>query len=216
TRGARSRRRRHRDGGAALAQRQAARRDFPRPRLRAPRGAVRPRRSARRLRPVDRAHLAALRGSARGRRRAGGPGQPWAAARRPGWAAEQVTANSLGRRTADLARLVAPPLDADTEAERIQREEIERSCGLRPLPGARELVESVPADRFAIVTSGSRQLAIARLRAAGLSVPAVLVTAEEVADGKPDPAGYLRAAELLGVDPTHSLVLQDAPAGTEA
>src|SRR5262249_31738387 len=85
-----------------------------------------------------------------------------------------------------------------------------------PLPGACELVESVPADQFAIVTSGSRQLAIARLRAAGLPVPEVLVTAEQVDDGKPDPAGYLRAAELLGVDPAHSLVLEDAPAGVEA
>ena len=51
---------------------------------------------------------------------------------------------------------------------------------------------------------------------AGLPVPAVLVTAEEVDDGKPDPAGYLRAAELLGVDPAHSIVLEDAPAGVEA
>jgi sugar-phosphatase len=77
-------------------------------------------------------------------------------------------------------------------------------------------VDAVPAERFAIVTSGSRALALARLRAAGLPVPAVLVTAEEVDDGKPHPAGYLRAAELLGVDPAHSVVLEDAPAGVEA
>ena len=75
---------------------------------------------------------------------------------------------------------------------------------------------SVPPDRFAIVTSGSRPLAIARLRAAGLPVPDVLVTAEQVDDGKPDPAGYLRAAALLGVDPAARLVLEDAPAGVEA
>ena len=88
--------------------------------------------------------------------------------------------------------------------------------GLLPLPGARELVSSVPADRFAVVTSGSRALAVARLRAAGLPVPKVLVTAEQVEAGKPDPAGYLRAAALLGVDPSECLVLEDAPAGVAA
>jgi len=129
---------------------------------------------------------------------------------------ERVLAESHGRRTIDLIRLVAPYLDAEAEAARIEQEEIESARGLRPLPGARELVESVPADRFAIVTSGSRPLALARLRAAGLPVPEVLVTAEEVEDGKPDPAGYLHAAALLGVDPAHSLVLEDAPAGVEA
>jgi HAD superfamily hydrolase (TIGR01509 family) len=137
-------------------------------------------------------------------------------AQRHGLDAECVLAQSHGRRTADLIRLVAPHLDAEAEAEKIQREEVESARDLRALPGARELVESVPADRFAIVTSGSRPLALARLRAAGLPVPEVLVTAEEVENGKPDPSGYLRAAALLGVEPIHSLVLEDAPAGIEA
>jgi HAD superfamily hydrolase (TIGR01509 family) len=129
---------------------------------------------------------------------------------------EHVLARSHGRRTVDLVRLVAPHLDAEAEAARIEREEIESAAGLRPLPGARELVESVPPERFAIVTSGTRALAVARLRGAGLPVPEVLVTAEEVENGKPDPAGYLRAAAMLGVDPAHSLVLEDAPAGVAA
>src|SRR5262249_4228588 len=116
---------------------------------------------------------------------------------------EQVIPESHGPRAADLIRLVAPHLDAETEAARIQREELKRSSGLRPLPGARELMASVPANRFAIVTSSSRPLAMARLRAAGLPLPGVLVTAEEVDDGKPDPAGYRRAAALLGVEPAH-------------
>ena len=129
---------------------------------------------------------------------------------------DDVVAAGHGRRSIDLIRLVAPHLDAEIEAANVEREEIAQTTGLRPLPGARELVDAVPAERFAIVTSGSRALALARLRAAGLPVPAVLVTAEEVDDGKPHPAGYLRAAELLGVDPTHSVVLEDAPAGVEA
>ena len=137
-------------------------------------------------------------------------------AARHGLDVEQVLAESHGRRTVDLIRLVAPHLDATAEAARIEGEEIEGADGLRALPGARELMESVPPDRFAIVTSGSRPLALARLRAAGLPVPEVLVTADDVADGKPHPAAYLRAASLLGVEPAHSLVLEDAPAGVEA
>ena len=127
-----------------------------------------------------------------------------------------VLAQSHGRRSVDLIRLVAPHLDADAEAAEVERQEIENAKGLRPLPGARDLVEAVPADRFAVVTSGSRALAIARLRAAGLPVPKVLVTAEQVEAGKPNPAGYLRAAALLGVDPVRCLVLEDAPAGVDA
>jgi HAD superfamily hydrolase (TIGR01509 family) len=137
-------------------------------------------------------------------------------AERHGLDPDEVVAAGHGRRSVDLIRLVAPHLDAELEAARVEREEIAQTPGLQPLPGARELVESVPAERFAIVTSGSRPLALARLRAAGLPVPEVLVTAEEVDDGKPHPAGYLRAAELLGVDPAHSIVLEDAPAGVEA
>jgi HAD superfamily hydrolase (TIGR01509 family) len=129
---------------------------------------------------------------------------------------EHVATTSHGRRTVDHIRIVAPHLDAAAEAARIELEDIDHAGDLRPLPGARELVESVPADRFAIVTSGSRALAEARLRAAGIPVPKVLVTAEQVERGKPDPAGYLRAAALLGVDPADAVVLEDAPAGVEA
>jgi mannitol-1-/sugar-/sorbitol-6-phosphatase len=129
---------------------------------------------------------------------------------------EQVLANSHGRRTVDLIRLVAPNLDAEAEAARLEQGEIASASLLRALPGARELVQIVPADRFAIVTSCTRPLAVARLQAAGLPVPDVLITAEDVERGKPDPAGYLRAAARLGVEPARSLVLEDAPAGVDA
>jgi HAD superfamily hydrolase (TIGR01509 family) len=137
-------------------------------------------------------------------------------AERHGLDPEAVLAASHGRPTVDVVRAAAPQLDAEAEAAAIEREQIEDVDGLGALPGARELVESVPAEKFAIVTSASRPLAESRLRAAGLPVPDVLVTADEVENGKPDPAGYLRAAELLGVDPAHSVVLEDAPAGVEA
>ena len=137
-------------------------------------------------------------------------------AERHGLDAEHVLAASHGRRSRrpDPPRRPAPRLRSRGGQDRARgdRRRQRPTCAA----GARELVESVPAERFAIVTSGSRLLAVARLRAAGLPVPEVLVTAEQVDDGKPDPAGYLRAAALLGVDPAHSVVLEDAPAGVEA
>jgi sugar-phosphatase len=123
---------------------------------------------------------------------------------------------STGRRTADAIRVLAPGLDAAAEAAEVERRQAADSDDVRALPGARELMEAVPAGRFAIVTSGPRALAVARLRAAGLEVPRVLVTAEQVAAGKPDPQGYLLAATELGVPPAHCLVLEDAPVGVAA
>ena len=137
-------------------------------------------------------------------------------AQRHGLDPEVVLAASHGVPTIEVIRTVAPHLDANAEAAAIEREQIEEVDGLRALPGARELVASLPAGRFAVVTSASRQLAESRLRAAGLPVPDVLVSSDDVEHGKPNPAGYLRAACLLGVDPAHSVVLEDAPAGVEA
>jgi HAD superfamily hydrolase (TIGR01509 family) len=137
-------------------------------------------------------------------------------AERHGLDAEYVLGHAHGRRSVDLIRLVAPHLDAEAEAGRIEREDIELAAAVKPLPGARELVESVPEGQFAIVTSGTRALAVARLCAAGLPVPTALVTAEQVEQGKPDPAGYLHAAALLGVDPAEAVVLEDAPVGVAA
>ncbi len=137
-------------------------------------------------------------------------------AERHGLDPAKVLAEIHGRRAVDSIRRFTPHLDADDEAARLEQDEIERAGSIRALPGARELVEHVPPDRFGIVTSGSRRIAIARLEAAGIPVPKVLVTAAEVAQGKPDPDGYLRAAAALGVDPADALVLEDAPAGVEA
>jgi mannitol-1-/sugar-/sorbitol-6-phosphatase len=78
------------------------------------------------------------------------------------------------------------------------------------------LMRSIPVDRCAVVTSGIRPVALARLRAAGLPHPQVLVTAEDVSRGKPDPEGYLAATKELGVGPSRALVIEDAPAGIQA
>ena len=83
------------------------------------------------------------------------------------------------------------------------------------LPGARDVVAGLPPDRWAVVTSGNRKLARARLQAAGL-VPPALVTADDVRRGKPDPEPFLLGARRLGVDPGQCLVIEDAPSGLKA
>ena len=76
--------------------------------------------------------------------------------------------------------------------------------------------ESLPADRWAVVTSAGRDLALSRLTAVGLPLPGVLVGADDVAVGKPDPEGYLKAARALGITPSRIVVVEDTPAGAQA
>jgi mannitol-1-/sugar-/sorbitol-6-phosphatase len=80
--------------------------------------------------------------------------------------------------------------------------------------GAAELLARI-AVPWAVVTSADRRLANARLRAAGICPP-LLITAEDVPAGKPDPAGYRLAAAMLGVAPGRCLVVEDSAAGIEA
>lgn len=82
-----------------------------------------------------------------------------------------------------------------------------------PTRGALELLTRLPADRWGIVTSGPRRLALARIGAAGLPVPDVLVTADDVVTGKPDPTPYRLGAERIGHPTDRCLVVEDAPAG---
>ncbi len=85
-----------------------------------------------------------------------------------------------GQRAIETVRKVAPQLDAEREFRNIEQMELEDTEGLRVLPGARELLEALPTERFTIVTSGTRRLATKRLKTVGLPVPANMVTADEV------------------------------------
>lgn len=118
-----------------------------------------------------------------------------------------------GQRTIDSVRELTPHLDAQTETNEIERLEIEYSEGLVALPGAKQLLESLPPDRYTVVTSGTRPLATTRLRAVGLPVPPRMITANEVSQGKPNPEPYLAGAALLGLTPEACLVFEDAPSG---
>ncbi len=114
-----------------------------------------------------------------------------------------------------MARLVAPARLREAVA-RIEQLEMADVEGILVLPGAAEALAAIPAGRGAIVTSCTRDLAKARIAATGLQAPAVIVTADQVAEGKPNPAPFLLAAEKLGVDPAGCLVVEDAPAGLTA
>ena len=115
-----------------------------------------------------------------------------------------------------IRRQNLPDIDLEAETAWVERGEIEDVEGVAPVPGAADFVRRLPPDRWAIVTSASVPLARARLTAAGLTPPAVMVTAEDVARGKPDPMGYRLAAERLGFDVADCLVFEDAEAGIQA
>lgn len=138
-------------------------------------------------------------------------------AARHGLDADEVLTACHGRRAAETVALFAPPgLDIDAEAGRLTAEEIADTDGVVAIRGAPELLAALPAGSWAIVTSAGRDLAMTRLEATGLMLPTVLVTAEDVVDGKPAPDGYLAAARALGVAPADCIVFEDAPAGLQA
>jgi mannitol-1-/sugar-/sorbitol-6-phosphatase len=128
----------------------------------------------------------------------------------------ELLSSMHGVRSVEVVRAVRPELDAVREAEAIEALQAEDVEGLRAIPGAAEALLALRKDRVAVVTSGSRPLAEARLEAVGITPPAVTVYAGDVARGKPDPEGYLTAARRLGIDPAQALVVEDSPQGIEA
>jgi sugar-phosphatase len=137
-------------------------------------------------------------------------------ARRKGVDGDAVMAIAHGVRTVEVIRRVAPHLDAEAEASAIEDHEAGDQRGVIVMPGAADLVRSIPEGRWGVVTSGSRLLATNRLRHCGLPVPEVLITSDDVTHGKPHPEPYLKGAELLGFSPAECLVIEDAPAGIQA
>jgi sugar-phosphatase len=129
----------------------------------------------------------------------------------------EILRTSHGVQAGDTVRRFAP-VGADVVALTAELGAMERvrTEGIVALPGAAEVLRSLPADAVALVTSADRTLADIRMGAAGLAMPATAVTAELVTRGKPHPEGYLRAAALLGVDPADAVVFEDAPAGIAA
>lgn len=126
---------------------------------------------------------------------------------------EQTARLGHGRPSIDTIREVLPHSDHLAESREVERLEIADVAGVSPLPGALPLLGTLPLNRWAIVTSGTRPLAEVRIRAAGLPKPQHLVTSSDVAHGKPAPDPYVKGAELLNVAPQDCIVIEDAPAG---
>ena len=129
---------------------------------------------------------------------------------------EEVLSIAHGVRTIEVVRAAAPWLEATAEVKRIEEREAADQDGVRLMPGAAELVRSIPSEQWGVVTSGTRMLATARLKYGNIPLPAVLVSADEVVKGKPDPEPYLMGARLLQRPPKECLVIEDAPAGIQA
>ncbi|MBV9453190.1 MAG: HAD-IA family hydrolase [Rubrobacter sp.] len=140
--------------------------------------------------------------------------QAWA--EHHGLDAAKVVETAHGRRTTDTVRLFAPHLDAEVEAKKLEQAEIEDTGGLRKVDGAADLLGSLPSDSWAVVTSGTRSLATSRLRHTDLPIPQVLVGAEDIEKGKPDPECYLKGAQLLEAPAELCVVVEDTPAGIQA
>lgn len=122
-----------------------------------------------------------------------------------------------GVRMMDSIRMFAPAgADVDAVFQRLYREEVEDLEGIVEIPGALALLAALPPTAWTIVTSADTVLAKARLGAAGIVPPPLMVTGEIVTRGKPDPEGYLLGAERMHADPKDTLVFEDAKAGIDA
>jgi sugar-phosphatase len=107
-------------------------------------------------------------------------------------------------------------LALDEEARQFEAGEVADTQGIITIDGALTLLDSIPTGAWAIVTSGSRALATARLQSRGLPMPPTMVTADDVVNGKPHPEPYMTAARLLGLSADDCIVVEDAPAGLAA
>ena len=136
-------------------------------------------------------------------------GRPW----------PEVEPHIHGVPVQQVLAVLEPDMPADEVAEVSEFMIVTESSdteGVVAQPGAIQALTLLPPDRVAIVTSGTVRLASARIAAAGLPRPAVVITADDVVLGKPDPAPFLAGARALGFPPQRCLVVEDAPAGVTA
>ncbi|WP_348266948.1 HAD-IA family hydrolase [Edaphobacter paludis] len=121
-----------------------------------------------------------------------------------------------GVRAIDIVKSLRPDIDPNEGLRVIEDMEIEDMADLKVLPGVKKLLESLPLERWAIVTSATRRLLLGRLEAAGLPIPERIISGDMVERGKPDPEPYRRGAGLLGLRPEDCVVVEDAPSGVGA
>ena len=137
-------------------------------------------------------------------------------AKRYGLDPAEVVRQAHGRPSIATIRELLPSADHRVEDQAIEKAEIEDIEDVIALPGTIELLSALPDDRFAVVTSATRALALVRLRAAGFAIPKHLVTSNDIQRGKPDPEPYIKGAQILGLSPADCIVIEDAPAGIQS
>ena len=133
-----------------------------------------------------------------------------------GFNPDEVVARAHGRPSLTTVTEYLPHADHDAENREVERREIDDLEGVVPLPGALDLLASLPGDRWTIVTSCTRPLAEVRIKAAGLPLPKKLITSNDITHGKPHPEPYLKGAAVLGFPPNECIVFEDVPAGVRA
>jgi mannitol-1-/sugar-/sorbitol-6-phosphatase len=138
----------------------------------------------------------------------------WALER--GFNPEEVVPRAHGRPSLTTVREYLPNADHAAENREVERREMEDLEGVVPLPGALDLLRSIPEDRWTIVTSCTRRLAEVRIKAAGLPLPKKLISSNDITHGKPHPEPFLKGASVLGYPATNCVVFEDVPAGVKA
>ncbi len=121
-----------------------------------------------------------------------------------------------GRRSLDTLRLLAPHLDAEVENMKLRKIETADTAGVRALAGSRSFTASLPQGSWTVVTSGTSDVAQARLRAVGIPIPALAVYGEDVENGKPHPEPFLLAAARLRVPADRCVAFEDTLAGVQS
>jgi sugar-phosphatase len=138
----------------------------------------------------------------------------WAVER--GFDPEEVVPRAHGRPSLTTVREYLPNADHAAENREVERREMEDLEGVVPLPGALDLLRSIPEDRWTIVTSCTRRLAEVRIKAAGLPLPKKLISSNDITHGKPHPEPFLKGASVLGYPATNCVVFEDVPAGVKS
>ncbi|MDH6237692.1 HAD-IA family hydrolase [Cryobacterium sp. CG_9.6] len=137
------------------------------------------------------------------------------------WAAERgideaFRSGNHGMPARQIVESLVPAAEVEEALAHVLALETADTHDITVLPGAADLLGSIPEARRAIVTSCARTLASARIAASGLVAPSVIVTIDDTPRGKPNPEPFLVGAERLGLDPAQCIVVEDAPAGLAA
>lgn len=141
----------------------------------------------------------------------------WTAwAQRVGLPPANVLAVIHGRPARSSIKELAPHLDLEIEEAWVLEQELKESEGVEAIEGVHEFLNSLNGFPWAIVTSADTELAIHRLKLAGISIPKILVTINRVKQGKPHPECFELAARELGIVPQKCLVVEDTNAGLMA